>query len=513
MSMQIGKGTLMSATQVTDQGICASLKTPAQVQPEPLLRPKKTGKPFPSRKIGPLKGPVDAIATLTNAPIEIAFQSVLATAALATQHIADVETLAGDAPLSLFLLTVAASGERKSSCDKLAIKAIQDWEAEEEPGYCAKKTEHDFQLSIYEDLLRKARKEATSEGAVIDTAAPQPPEVPIRPVKLLSDPTFEGILRHFEDGDPSVGIFADEGGQFFGGAGMNKDNQLKTVAGLSKLWDAAPLNRTRASVSQATYRNRRGSLHMMIQPRIAETVLSDETLKDQGFLARTLIAWPESRIGTRQIVVSDEEEEKRDVARTALKAHNQRLATLLRRTDERHGNGLEVMPRRLRLSREARNLLIRFANRVEVEQAPYSSCSHITGFASKVAEQAARLAGVLTLYSDGTAECISLTMMEDAIALAVWYLNEAQRLFDTGFVDPNLARAQKLLDWLKVKRPDSPFNRRDLVRNGPSSFRDTKTIAALLTILEQHGRIRQCTGGALIGNQYSNDAWELSDRV
>lgn len=225
MSMQIGKGALMSATQFADQTTSASLKSPAPDQPEPLLRPRQLGQPFPRGHMGPLQEPVEAIATLTGAPVKIAFQSVLATAALATQHIADVETLAGDAPLSLFLLTVAASGERKSSCDTLAIKAIQHWEAEEDAAYRAKKTEFDFKLSIYEDLLRKARKEATSEEAVVENAVPQPPEAPVRPVKLLSDPTFEGLLRHFEDGDPSIGIFADEGGQFFGGAGMNKDNQ------------------------------------------------------------------------------------------------------------------------------------------------------------------------------------------------------------------------------------------------------------------------------------------------
>ncbi|WP_227271566.1 DUF3987 domain-containing protein [Roseobacter weihaiensis] len=76
------------------------------------------------------------------------------------------------------------------------------------------------------------------DGDVIETDAPQAPMAPIIPRKVLSDVTYEGLLHHFEDGDPSVGIFSDEGGQIFGGHAMSKDNQLKTSAGLSKLWDA-----------------------------------------------------------------------------------------------------------------------------------------------------------------------------------------------------------------------------------------------------------------------------------
>jgi hypothetical protein len=73
---------------------------------------------------------VRAIATLTQAPDAIAMQSVLAVASTATQGLADGEALHGSVPISLFLITVAQSGERKSACDGLATAAI--WEVDQE---------------------------------------------------------------------------------------------------------------------------------------------------------------------------------------------------------------------------------------------------------------------------------------------------------------------------------------------------------------------------------------------
>ena len=66
----------------------------------------------------------------TQAPIEIAAASALSTASLILQGYANVETLAGERPVSLYMLTVARSGERKSSCDGEFIFGIKQFEKE-----------------------------------------------------------------------------------------------------------------------------------------------------------------------------------------------------------------------------------------------------------------------------------------------------------------------------------------------------------------------------------------------
>ena len=85
--------------------------------PLPLIREFPPSEPYPVKGLGPLQSIVQAVQKKTQAPIEIAAASALSTASLILQGYANVETLAGQRPVSLYMLTVARSGERKSSCD------------------------------------------------------------------------------------------------------------------------------------------------------------------------------------------------------------------------------------------------------------------------------------------------------------------------------------------------------------------------------------------------------------
>ena len=93
----------------------------------------------------------------------------------------------------------------------------------------------------------------------------------------------------------------DEGGQFFGGHSTKRENALKTATGFSKLWDGSRMNKSRASSEPSVLYGKRVFLHMMVQPGVARTVVGDPMMKDQGLLSRVLIAWPDSKIGSRQI--------------------------------------------------------------------------------------------------------------------------------------------------------------------------------------------------------------------
>ena len=97
-------------------------------EPLPLLRKSPAPEQYPINALGDLKGIVEAVHKFTQAPIEIAAASALSATALIVQGHANVETLGGVKPLSLYMLTVARSGERKSSCDAPIIAAIKDFE-------------------------------------------------------------------------------------------------------------------------------------------------------------------------------------------------------------------------------------------------------------------------------------------------------------------------------------------------------------------------------------------------
>ena len=98
--------------------------------PQPLLREIPAGEAYPVHALGPLQAAVEAVQAMTLAPVAIPAQSALAVASLAVQGFADVETLGGPRPLSLYALTIARSGERKSACDAPLMSGLRAFERE-----------------------------------------------------------------------------------------------------------------------------------------------------------------------------------------------------------------------------------------------------------------------------------------------------------------------------------------------------------------------------------------------
>lgn len=99
--------------------------------PQPLVRTIPQGASYPTSALGPLHAAVLEVHGMTLAPVAIPAASALAVASLAVQGFCDVETLGGQRPLSLYMLTVAQSGERKSSCDAPLMAGLRAFERTE----------------------------------------------------------------------------------------------------------------------------------------------------------------------------------------------------------------------------------------------------------------------------------------------------------------------------------------------------------------------------------------------
>ena len=493
-----------------------NVQTIAQLEtalPTPLFKELRPAKPIPFSALGALQSPVEAIQTLTQAPAAIAMQSVLGTASLAAQPFANVETLNGDSPISLFLLTVAASGERKSACDKLASLAIDKIEAPRLRAYRRQIQNFEVEKASYQKKSRSRGKdleyEVIEEEAGVSSIFDRP-EQPIMPTTKMSDPTIEGLICHFEGGNPSVAIFSDEGGQFFGGHGMKKENTLKTAAALSKLWDGVTFDRVRASSPPVRLMGRRSSLHLMIQPGVAETVLGDPMLRDQGLLSRLLVSWPESKIGYRAIDETPDQINDRELAKIQLEAFSKKISILLETPFPNHPEDKkELCPRTLPLSKEARKLLVNFYNRVEVAQRPGHAFEYMHGFASKSAEQAARIAGIYSIYADVDVIKVTETKMEHAIELMEWYLEEAQRIADTGLVSVSIRQAEALREWLIDRWTEPAIDIRTVVKRGPNHLRQADTVKQAMGVLVEYGWLVPSTETELVDGSRARRAWSV----
>lgn len=486
------------------------LGTPSE--PLPLLRKSPAPEPFPVDALGKLKGIVEAVQKSTQAPIEIAAASALSATALVVQGHANVETLGGVKPLSLYMLTVARSGERKSSCDATIIAAIKDFEKTK-----AKDMEHVFQkqrnrYEIYQAerskitaLLKAKRGGITRQEAERQQELLGPePDLPPSTDRIVSEPTFEGLTKMFKEGQPSLGLFSDEGGQFLGGHAMNADNKQKTLAAFNDLWGGNSIRRTRQGDGAYQLHDRRLAIHLMVQPAVAHQLLSDPLAVDTGFLARFLISEPLSTIGTR----SHRDSFLDDGCKQAF--YNRQQALLEHEMPVNpETRGLD--PRLLKLSPEARGALIMFADEVEREQLKGGAYEAITGTASKSAEQAARLAAVLTLWRNFQADAIDVSEMQHGIELAKFYLNEAKRLVEVAIVSRDLQAADNLLKWISERHGKNCFVFSDILQNGPNGIRDSKRLKKLFAILTEHGWLIKMPNGTMVKGKSCSTAYRLAE--
>jgi hypothetical protein len=499
----------MSATLLKDV-----IEAASQVEiepPPPLQRPLEPADPFPMEALGNvLGGAARAIVDQVQCPEAIAGQSVLAVATLAVQGHADVELPQGStAPLASFFLTVAVSGERKSTADRKALWPIRQLEktlraqhGDAMPAYVVRQASWE---AARKQILNNKKLSREAKHAELEGLGP-PPAPPLTPLLACPEPTFEGLCLLLEGGHPSVGVFSAEGGQFLGGYGMSKDHRLKTAAALSGLWDGEPIKRVRRGDGVILLPGRRVAMHLLVQPGVSNLLLGSRELNEQGLVSRILTSAPATTAGTRLWRDARPESDR------AIRRYGARILEILEHPlPLERDKPNELAPRTLRLASRARQHLISFMDHVERQLGPRGPLAPIRAFANKVPEHAARLAGVLALVEQLDVGEVSSHHLEAGILLAEHYTAEARRLQDAGQSSPKLDVAQRVLDWLGTEWSGRPLiSVPDLYTFGPNPVRDKATATRTIDILEDHGWLLREAGPARVNGTVRREVWRLA---
>jgi hypothetical protein len=455
---------------IAEQGVIEVYLPEIEIQP--LRRANQPAEPYPISALGKkLSAVVGIVEKNVKAPSAIVAHSFLSGASVCVQGIANLELHGGTVPLSDFFLTIAESGDRKSATDNHAKRPHLAWQKEEYKQYHEALIQHQKDRSAYEKSLKSSKE--------VDNEALPEPVAPRMPVLFTEDPTFEGLFKLLDTGLPSVGVFSDEGGRLLGGHAMNVDNRLKTVAGLSKSWDGADIDRVRAGDGSKILYGRRVSVHLMVQPGVAASFFNDGVSADQGILSRFLTAHPESMKGTRFYVDVDLRNDP------AMLTYSGTVDRLLRawKWDAQTG---ELDLKIIKLSPDARQMWISYHDLIERQQAPDGAYRPITAFASKAAEHAARLAGIIQLFDNPEANEIGFDYMRCGIELVDFYLSEAIRLKQLASENQDLILAERLLAWFKAEglRQIYPVK---IYQEGPAAIRNKAKALPIVKILEDHG--------------------------
>lgn len=486
--------------------------------PRPLYRELPPAPVFPADALGPVLGKAaEAIEAVIQCPLACAANSVLAVASLATQGRANVILPIGQgkpAPLSLYLLTVLDSGERKSSADSMALKPVRDFEQEIAEAEAGERATYQVKASAYDASHKHLTGKLKSDRRALEAAlhdlgpAPQPPLLSV--IAPSGDQTMEGLFRIYQQGRPSLAMLCDDAASFLGGHSLKAEQKVGTTANLCRAWDGSKLERIRGGDGVTVLYDRRLACHLMVQPGVAAGFLSDPQLADQGLIARFLLSAPTGRAGTR----FRNDTEYQAVARQAaseLDDYNAAVASLLRqpvRWKNESDRALGVELDQLHFTAEARALYVGFANAIEAEIGPNGPLAMVRAFASKLPENAARIAGTLALTGNPTAHSIEVGPLADAIELAKYYLAEALRLMASGAIDPDLRQAETLREWL-LSQPGDVIGLRDIYRLGPNSIRQADKARSAMKVLAEHGWARPLPDGAVIDGKAHREAWRI----
>lgn len=490
----------------------AKAANPAKVadEPQPLFREPAAGGIYPVDALGnALADAARAIDDMVQCAMGTAAGSVLAAASLACQPLANIVLPIGDGdarPLSLYLVTVAASGERKTTADKLAMRLVKELEEELLSEQSRQIADWKADLAAWEAAKKKALQNAKGDHAAGRTAlqaiGPEP-ERPMDPILTTGEPTMAGLHLLFRTGRPSLGLMSDEGGSMLGGWGLSEEQRLNTAAGLNSLWDGSTLKRVRVADGATSLPGRRLALHLMVQPVAAARLFGNDELQGVGLLARVLTTAPVELAGMRFY------RPDQPASRAALALYHRQLAAILRMPAQTAiGDPRHLTPRRMEMDAGAIAAFRAYADICEAKLGKGREWAAIKPFGSKAAEHAARMAAVIGLFHDPDMRTLDAAMFERGRLLADFYAGEALRLHGAAVIDAPLYEADALRRWL-ADTGESVVALATIYQRGPAGLRTAAKAREACQTLQEHGWLRKLEAGADIDGARHREAWEV----
>ncbi|ELW9546147.1 TPA: YfjI family protein [Klebsiella aerogenes] len=442
---------------------------------------------FPVNSFPPvLRNTITALHEDTGIPPELIGNVVLAAASLACQsHIHVIPPYSDTAEqCSLYLLTIAESGEGKTTINKQVMKPFYEFSArmkrEFETQLVAYKRDHNIwkikQQALNSNLRQAIKKNYSgeNEAKAIEEHAETEPERPLRPDFIYEDVSLKALVEGLGE-CPEAGFITDEAITFF-------KSYLKNNPGLlNKAWDGEAFDFRRADgeiyniVPCLTF-------SLMAQPGVFMAYIRkySDVARNSGFLSRFLFSWVNSTLGNRG------ENTSHDLTNASLAHLHTRINELLEMQRARF-NHKDIVKKRLPLNEEAKAFWRKQWSETERRMATGNEWEHIRDIAAKSGANTLRIAAILTFFNNSDAETIDKKTMEQAFTIMDWYIRQASQLFY-----PMSERYQfeqdvrELHQWLKHRFDQyngCAFPKNEVEKYGPSRLRRTEKLNPVLNQL------------------------------
>ena len=380
------------------------------------------------------------------APDALIAGSFLTAMSIASQGDVDVELPTGQLrPVSLDVLVIADSGERKSATDSIVGAPI--YEHDEKVArdhvqallaYKADRRLWDAKEAALQRKVAKALDSGTDDDIehlrekLISHGACEPAK-PVLSRIVHQNITERPLMESMQGDGKSIAILSDEGEIVLKGGAMNK------LGTLNKAWDGAKTLTLDRADDSIVVTNPRLTISMMVQERVFREFINKrgEVARGSGHLARYLVAWPASTQGFRFMSLEEPVWEQ-------LRRFHQRVSELLTAAQTRRIAG-DNTRKTLAFTQEAKELWVQTQNAIEPRLRQDGDLASIRDFASKSMEITGRVAAILHHFSAQEGNLISKETLERALEVVGWHFQEFLDVFGDRNHEPEQARDVRTL--------------------------------------------------------------------
>jgi hypothetical protein len=422
-------------------------------------------KPYPISAFGSLAPAIKLMAGAVQVSPEMVGSTLIGMLSALAQPLINVSPKKSGAgcPVTINMLVIAASGDRKSSTIAAVDKAI-----------------------------RAAISRATD----------------CRRSMFMQDVTVDGMVVSLISRCHSMLLIAPEGASLFGGHAMKPENLGRFMGNVSSLFSGEALTRTR--VDEHNYaEDRRLSLLVFVQPVIAMDFLSSPLVMQQGLGNRFMYSQPQSLLGTRKFNDIDLDDAP------PYKQYCEKITKLANQPWKINPQTEGVDVRTVRLSDDAKAAWIEYYNTMELAVGPRGDMATHSGYATRFPEQVMRLAALLAIVEDPAVLTINEETMLRAIELGSYYLDSAMSAFNVAPANKDELDASTLLDWMRNKQEElniAGIPVRMMYKDGPRCARPKRRTEVLLELLEARGEVSGLTKTIVYGpeNKRSNENYAVT---
>ena len=411
------------------------------------------------------------------APMPLICSSVLGAMSSVVQRHVDVRWFYGMvSPTGLYILVQAESGDRKSAVDKLTMQAIAEFNLKQAKAYEQSKAQFKLDHSAWKRRLsamlitfKKMTKEEMptddieAEIQTIEASEPQKPKL----LKLLTkDSTVEAMEKRLQDNNGCLSVVTAEGGLAMDGRIIANPYVLNSA------WSGESIDVDRKTVDSFYVEDPRLTMSIMIQPNVMQKLYQRHgvQLRGNGLFARFLHCFCPSTQGTRFIA-------NPKCTWEHLPKFQARLKEILDMPVV-NADGTPKERMILNLSPEAEQALVNFYNLIEFDLGQGQYLSDVKDGASKITENAVRIAGIFHFF-EGHEGDISFLTMSNALQIAAYYMLEFKYIFGANNqipveVQDAMAIEQFLINMCLTNPGKISFPKNLLLQKGPNHLRHDK---------------------------------------